>query len=248
MVRRQSFALRNFVDRHGLWSDDQRRAATAVDRAIKKNKLDLVRFSFADQHGVLRGKTVTATDAPAAMRSGVTMTTTLLAKDIAHKTAWPVFTPGGGFGMIEMQGGGDFVMIADPATFRVLPWTQIADGPRTGWLLCDIYFTSGKPVPFSTRQILRDALARLGASGFDYLAGLEVEFHLFKLENPRQPPAEASWPPQAPGVSLINQGYQYLTESRYDQIESALEPIRRGVVGLGLRLGLDGALPCPARD
>ena len=84
---------------------------------------------------MLRGKTVVAEEASAVMRSGVTMTTTLLAKDTAHKTAFPVFTPGGGLGMPEMQGGGDFVMIADPATFRVLPWA-----PNTGWLLCDIYF------------------------------------------------------------------------------------------------------------
>jgi glutamine synthetase len=236
MAPRRHSAAKGFVDRHGLWSDDQRCAAAAVDRAIKKNKVDLVRFSFADQHGVLRGKTVTAEDAPGAMRSGVTMTTTLLAKDIAHKTAFAVFTPGGGFGMIEMQGGGDFVMIADPTTFRMLPWTQDQGGPRTGWLLCDIYFANGKQVPFSTRQILRDALARLSSSGFDYLAGLEVEFHLFKLENPRRQPADATWPPLAPEVSLLNQGYQYLTESRFDQIESALEPIRRGVQALGLPL------------
>ena len=48
----------SFVERHGLWTDEQTRAAKAVVQAIKKNKLELVRFSFADQHGVLRGKTV----------------------------------------------------------------------------------------------------------------------------------------------------------------------------------------------
>ena len=216
---------------HGLWTAEQARAANAVAQAIKKQKLELVRFSFADQHGVLRGKTVVAADAPALMRSGVTMTTTLLAKDTAHKTAFPVFTPGGGFGMAEMQGAADFVMVPDPATFRVLPWAK-----NTGWLLCDIYFTNGKPVPFSTRQQLRDALTRLKNAGFDYRAGLEVEFHLFKLENPRLAAEDATWPPRAPEVSLLNQGYQYLTESRYDQIDAALEPIRRGVIALGLPL------------
>jgi glutamine synthetase len=220
-----------FVERHGLWGAEQARAADAVVRAIKKHKLELVRFSFADQHGVLRGKTVAAADAPALMKSGVTMTTTLLAKDTAHKTAWPVFTPGGGFGMAEMEGAGDFVMVPDPATFRVLPWAD-----STGWLLCDIYFSNGKPVPFSTRQVLRDALARLRRHGFDLLAGLEVEFHLFKLENPRLDPADATWPPRAPEVSLLNQGYQYLTESRYDQLDTALLPIRRGIAALGLPL------------
>jgi glutamine synthetase len=221
----------SFIERHGLWTGDQARAAKAVAQAIKKHKLELVRFSFADQHGVLRGKTAVAADAPGLMQAGVTMTTTLLAKDTAHKTAYPVFTPGGGFAMAEMQGGGDFVMVVDPATFQVLPWA-----PNTGWLLCDIFFTNGKPVPFSTRQILRGALARLKTAGFDYLAGLEVEFHLFKLENPRLAPEDATWPPRAPEVSLLNQGYQYLTESRFDQIDAALEPIRRGITALGMPL------------
>ena len=221
----------SFVERHGLWTGEQARAAKAAAQAIKKHKLELVRFSFADQHGVLRGKTVVAEDAPGLMQAGVTMTTTLLAKDTAHKTAFPVFTPGGGFDMAEMQGAGDFVMVADPATFQVLPWA-----PNTGWFLCDMFFPNGKPVPFSTRQILRDALARLKTAGFDYLAGLEVEFHLFKLENPRLTPEDATWPPRAPEVSLLNQGYQYLTESRFDQIDAALEPIRRGITALGMPL------------
>jgi glutamine synthetase len=236
-VSAKSFAsAKSFVERHGLWTGEQARAAKAVAQAIKAHKLELVRFSFADQHGVLRGKTVVAADAPALMQAGVTMTTTLLAKDTAHKTVYPVFTAGGGFAMAEMQGGGDFVMVADPATFQILPWTGKHGAPNTGWLLCDIYFTNGKKVPFSTRQVLRDALTRLAAAGFDFLAGLEVEFHLFKLENPRLSPEDATWPPRAPEVSLLNQGYQYLTESRFDQIDAALEPIRRGLEALGMPL------------
>jgi glutamine synthetase len=229
MARRPSSP--SFVDRHQLWTDEQAKAAAAVAQEIKRRKLELVRFSFADQHGVLRGKTLVASEAAAALKSGVTMTTTLLAKDTAHKTAFPVFTPGGGFGLSEMEGGADFVMVADPATFRILPWTS-----NTGWLLCDIYFTNGRPVPFSTRRIYRDALSRLGTAGFDFLAGLEVEFHLFRIENPRLAPDDATWPPAAPEVSLATRGYQYLTESRFDQIEPALEPIRRGVQALGLPL------------
>jgi glutamine synthetase len=221
----------SFVDRHDLWSAEQARMAAEVERAIKKNRLEVIRFSFADQHGVLRGKTLLAADAMSALRSGVTMTTTLLAKDTAHRTVFPVFTPGGGFTMAEMQGGGDFVMVADPSTFRILPWAN-----KTGWLLCDIYFTNGKEVPFSTRARCRDALAALSRAGFDFLAGLEVEFHLFKLENPRLAPADATWPPEAPEVSLLTQGYQYLTESRFDMLDPAVEILRRGIEQLGLPL------------
>ena len=222
----------SFVERHGLWTEEQARAGRRRSRRrSSRHKLELVRFSFADQHGVLRGKTVVAADAPALMRSGVSMTTTLLAKDTAHKTVYPVFTAGGGFAMAEMQGGGDFVMVADPATFRVLPWA-----PNTGWLLCDIYFANGKPVPLSTRQILRDALARLGDAGFDFVAGLEVEFHLFKLENPRLAPADATWPPQPPEVSLLNQGYQYLTEAALRSARRRLEPSGAASQALGMPL------------
>ena len=231
MAPRPRSSVKNFVERHALWSTEQVRRAREVERAIKKHGLETVRFSFADQHGVLRGKTLIAAEAPAAMRSGVGMTTTLLAKDTAHKSVFPVFTAGGGFAMPEMQGGADFVMVADPATFRVLPWS-----PKSGWFLCDIVFSNGKPVPFSTRARGRDALATLAAAGFDYLAGLEVEFHLFKLENPRLAPSDASWPPEAPDVSLLNQGYQYLTETRFDMLEPAVDILRRGVEALGLPL------------
>ena len=150
--------------------------------------------------------------------SGVTMTTTLLAKDTAHKTVFPVFTAGGGFGMAEMQGGGDFVMVADPATFRVLPWA-----PNTGWLLCDIYFTNGKPVPFSTRQhsarrAWRSLRQRASISSPGSKSNSICSSWRIRGLRRRMP----TWPPAAPEVSLLTQGYQYLTESRFDQIEPAL--------------------------
>ena len=112
---------RSFVERHGLWNDEQFEAAAKADKAIEERGLEVVRLSFPDQHGILRGKTIIAREAAAVMRNGCSITTTLLAKDTAHKTAFPVFTAGGGFGMAEMEGGGDFLMIADPLTFRVLP-------------------------------------------------------------------------------------------------------------------------------
>src|SRR5215468_6948075 len=215
----------SLVERHGLWSDAQVEAAVKAERLIEEQRLEVVRLSFPDQHGILRGKTVMAADAARAMRNGCTITTTLLAKDTAQKTAFPVFTPGGGFGMAEMEGAADFVMIPDPTTFRVLPWA-----PKTGWVLCDIYFQDGTPVPFSTRHLYRRVLRELADIGYDYMAGLEVEFHVFKLTNPRLDPADATWPGEAPQVSLLAPGYQYLTEQRFDQIEPILEHVRRDVV------------------
>ena len=231
MSSSQERTAHSFVERHGLWSDEQFEAAVKADKWIEEYGLEVVRLSFPDQHGILRGKSVMANEAAAVMRNGCSMTTTLLAKDTAHKTAFPVFTPGGGFGMAEMEGGGDFLMIADPATFRVLPWA-----PRTGWVLCDIHFADGKPVPFSTRHLYRSALQKLAEAGFDYMAGLEVEFHVFKLDDARLKPADATWPGEPPEVSLVSQGYQYLTETRLDQMEPILETVRRDIIALGLPL------------
>ena len=221
----------SFVERHGLWSDEQKEAASRLRRIVEEQKLEVIRLSFPDQHGILRGKTLVASEALASLESGCSITTTMLAKDTSHRTVFPVFTSGGGFGMREMEGAADFLMVADPTTFRVLPWS-----PQTGWLLCDIYFADGKPVPFSTRQLYRSALEKLGARGYDFVAGLEVEFHIFKLDDAKMSPGDAGQPGTPPSVSLLSHGYQYLTEQRYDQMEPVLEIIRRDVLALGLPL------------
>jgi glutamine synthetase len=91
-------------------------------------------------------------------------------------------------------------------------------------------------VPFSPRHLYRDILKKLSDTGYDYVAGLEVEFHVFKLDNPRLSPEDATWPPEPPEVSLISPGYAYLTETRFDQMEAILETLRREVLALGLPL------------
>jgi hypothetical protein len=53
---------RSFVERHGLWNDEQFEAAANADKCIEERGLEVVRLSFPDQHGVLRGKTVVETD------------------------------------------------------------------------------------------------------------------------------------------------------------------------------------------
>jgi glutamine synthetase len=228
--KRRSLAL-SFVDRYGLWTEAQARAAEAVEKAISQKSLELVRFSFPDQHGVLRGKTLVAAAVAHALRNGVTMTSTLLAKDTAHRTVFPVFDADGGMGLSEMGGAGNFVMVADPETFRVLPWAA-----NTGWVLCDCYFPNGKKVPIATRHLYRDALAKLATAGFDYLAGLEIEFHLFKIEDFRLAPEALTWPCEPPAVSHTTHGFQYLTEGRYDQVAPLMDILRSNIAALGLPL------------
>jgi glutamine synthetase len=212
----------DFVTRHGLWSDAQHEAASEVTRAI--GTLGVVRFAFADAHGVLRGKTLVAAEAARVLRSGCTATSTMLLKDLSGRTAFDVFAAGGG-------GAGDIMMVPDPTTFRVLPWA-----PHTGWVLCDLTTMDGTPHPLSTRGLMRRALGGLAERGLRFCAGLEVEFHLLRL-SAVQPQPDASGPPgPPPAVELLNNGYQYLTELRYDELDPILDVLRRNLQDLGLPL------------
>ena len=221
----------DFVQRHGLYSDEQIEAGNSVCQLLEDQDIEEVRLSFADQHGLLRGKSLTRQHVSLAMRNGCSVSSALLAKDTSHRTIYPIFSPGGGFGIPQMSGGGDILMVPDPTTFRILPWV-----PGTGWMLCDIYFPDGNPVPFSTRQIYRDTLHELSSQGYDYVAGLEVEFHIFRLEDAKLQPSEASWPADPPEVSLLAHGYQWLTESRMEQLQPIIEVLRRHVIDIGLPL------------
>jgi glutamine synthetase len=221
----------SFVKRHGLWSAEQHEAAVRLARIVEEQKLEVIRLSFPDQHGILRGKTLVASEAVASLESGCSITTTMFAKDTSHRTVFPVFTAGGGFGMPEMQGAADVLMVPDPSSFRILPWA-----PATGWLLCDVYFADGRPVPFATRHLYKSVLTKLAERGYDFVAGLEVEFHIFKLEDAKMSPGDSGQPGQPPDVSLLSHGYQYLTEQRYDAMEPVLEIVRRDITALGLPL------------
>ena len=218
--------MTSFVARHDLWSPEQDMAAEALTATARERPVEVIRFAFADAHGVLRGKTLVREEALRVLRDGVSATTTLLLKDLAGRTAFPVYTAGGGFGIPALQGAADMVMVPDPTTFRVLPWA-----PHTGWVLCDLHFQDGAPLPLSTRHMLRRCLDRLHQRGLELVAGLEVECHIFRLDDPT-----AAIDGEPPRTSPLNAGYQYLTELRYDEIDPLMEALRSNLQRLDMPL------------
>ncbi len=220
-----------FAEQHGLWSADQTRLAKEASVRIKAEGLESIRLSFPDQHGLLRGKTLMADAIADKLGDGCALTTTLLLKDSSHRTVYPVWQSGGGLGRTELTGAADFIIVPDPATFKVLPWAH-----KTGWLLCDAYFPDGKPVSFATRQILRKLIDDLLGRGRQLIAGLEAEFHIFRVIQDKLKLSEAGNPGAVPEVELLAQGYQYLTETRYDELEPILERLRATLAALDLPL------------
>ena len=95
-------------------------------------------MSWGDQHGVVRGKTLTTHDFLVALRNGQDFQSATLYMDTTNNLFAPMFASGGGVGMTELAGGPDTILVPDPTTFRVLPWT-----PKTGWVLADMYFAPG---------------------------------------------------------------------------------------------------------
>ncbi|MGL4573429.1 MAG: glutamine synthetase family protein [Burkholderiaceae bacterium] len=221
----------SFVERHALWNDAQHAAFARAKETLRDQGIELVRFSFADQHGVLRGKTLVTAAAADAMQNGVAMVSTLLLKDTAHKTAFKVFDAGDDAIAKIFEGAADVVMVADPTTFTVLPWAD-----KTAWVQCEAYFASGQPVPFDTRQILKRTLKEVERRGWRFKSGIEVEFYLYKLLDAPLDPHQAAWPPLAPRLAMVHPGYNVLTEQMADLADAPLRIVQRTAQALGMPL------------
>jgi glutamine synthetase len=221
----------DFIETHQLWSDEQQAAARELDARLRDSDIQRVRISWCDQHGIARGKTLSTPDFLLAMRNGQDFQTATLIMDTTNSIAVPLFSKEGSFGVEELAGYPDGLLIPDPTTFRELPWS-----PGTGWVLSEMYLQSGRPVPFCSRQLLRSMLGTLRERGYDYMAGLEVEFYITKLEDRRLTPAESGWPPEPPLVTTVAHGFQYLTEIRNDEIDDILVLLQDALTELDLPL------------
>lgn len=220
---------RDFVRSHGLHTDEQRAAAEEVVGRIRELDLQTVRVVIVDQHGQPRAKFLSADAAIAALANGLDFSGAIYSLDSANTVFPPPFAQGGGFGIEEFTGFPDVVIVPDPTTFQLLPWAS-----STGWLLCDAYFSSGRPVPLDPRRILRNQLARLDARSLGYLSGLEVEFYITRRTESRIALTATTQPAEQPEIEPFQLGYQYLSEVRLDSVNDTVTALRDGLGAVGL--------------
>jgi glutamine synthetase len=222
-----------FAERCGIHDAQREQASRQTARLIDATGLELVRFAWCDLHGVTRGKTLVASAAAQAMQDGVGMVSTLMLKDTSDRTAFKVFEPGGAANLPGFEYASNLMLLADPTSFKQLPWTG-----GTGWLRCQPWFQDGRPVEIDTRRQLQRALERLAAAGFAMKCGLEIEFHIYRIDDTRAQldPQQASWPGQPPAVSMIHPGYNLLTEAWFDMAEEPMRIVQRTAQALGLPL------------
>ncbi|MGW9027740.1 glutamine synthetase family protein [Streptomyces sp. NPDC055722] len=215
-----------FIERHQLHTDSQSAAAREILARVDSAEVQAVRVVFVDQHGLLRGKTVMAGEMHAVLKDGLTIVSTLLSKDTSGTTVYSAFSADGGLGIAEMAGAGDIVMVPDPLTFQVLEWAG-----KTGWLLCDLRFTNGRPVPLCSRGVMRRVVERAAAMGYTLLIGVELELHLFRANG-----VSAGRPADDFGFESLNEGHQLLCEDRIDALEPIVTVFAQHLRRLGLPL------------
>lgn len=208
------------------WDDWQE-----VRRAIEQRGIELVRVGFVDQHGLVRAKALTPDALAAAMQDGHGVPGTLVLKDTANRTVYPVFDDDRVLGDERLAGVGDVVLLPDPATFRVLP-----HAPTTGVVLSDLYFPDGTTMPLSSRAILRRLVDDLAAADLHPQVGIEAEFHVFRSRRERLDPTQAGMPGDPPEVDLLGGGYQLLSDGVLDEFHEVTDLVLQVTRALDLPL------------
>ena len=140
-----------------------------LKKAIQKDEIDTVLVCVSDMQGRLNGKRVTGK----AFLDYVHKETHMC--DYLYTVDMDMFTVPGYKSSSWETGYGDMTVIPDLKTIKIATWLE-----KTAIVICDCLDHHGKkPLIHSTRQILKDVIAKANKMGFDPMIGSELEFFLF---------------------------------------------------------------------
>ena len=191
----------------------------ALREAIRLQQIDTVVVAITDMQGRLQGKRFHAGFfLDEVTKHGTEACAYLLAVDTEMNTV-------DGYELASWDNGyGDFMLVPDMATLRVLPWQ-----PGTALVLADVMaLDSGGPIRVSPRQLLRAQTDRAADRGWTALAGTELEFIVF--EGSYEQAWDGGYRNMVP-ANRYNADYSVLGTGR---IEPLLRDIRNGMAGAGL--------------
>jgi glutamine synthetase len=148
-----------------------------VVRECRGAKVQLVRFLYCGNDGVIRGKAAHTRFLPSFMESGIGLTVAMQSFNMLDQ-----LVPEGTFGPV-----GEIRLLPDPTTFAVLPYA-----PHSGRMLCDMVTADGEPWGACPRSFLRRMIERAARQGFALKASFENEFTLARKENGQYVPLDRS--------------------------------------------------------
>ena len=134
-----------------------------VLKIAEESNLRLIRFLYCDLAGVIRGKTVHASQLDSKIHEGVGLTRAQNAVNLFEDLV-PVE---------GMEPVGEVRIVPDSQTFAVLPWLD-----RTASMFSDLEEKDGSEWGGCTRTVLKRALAALDAQGIEMMSAFESEFYL----------------------------------------------------------------------
>ena len=191
-----------------------------LKKLVLKGSVDTVVVSIPDMQGRLMGKRFHAKHFMDSAWKETHCCNYLLATDLD-------MTPVEGFHSASWSAGyGDYSMIPDLTTLRIVPWFE-----KTAAVICDLVdHQDHKPITFSPRFILKRQLERLSDAGFSAKFATELEFFLFKetYEEARSAKYETITP-----ASEYNQDYNIFQTSKE---EIFLRTIRNGLFDAGIEV------------
>lgn len=138
--------------------------AKLVKRA-KKHGVQLVRFLYCDNGGVIRGKTTYVDQLAERMASGIG-----LVMGMMSMTGLDFLAPGATYGPV-----GEVRLIPDPDTFTFLPYA-----PRSAQMMADLLKLDHTPWELDPRSFLKRMIARAEQRELYLDAVFENEFYLLK--------------------------------------------------------------------
>jgi glutamine synthetase len=185
---------------------------------VDAGEIDTVLLALCDMQGRLQGKRLSARHfVDEVAEEGAEGCNYLLAVDVEMNTV-------DGYAMSSWERGyGDFELIPDLETLRLIPWLQ-----GTALVLCDLRWAGGEDVVASPRQILKHQLQRLAERGWSANASTELEFMLF---SETYETAHAKRYADLVPANLYNLDYSLLATAR---VEPLIRRIRNGMGGAGL--------------
>lgn len=223
-----------FIEKYDLYTPVQQEAAERSLRRIETDGIEVIRIVWPDQHGLLRGKSLTKDAYVAALKAGNDITMAPFFFDPANAIVLNPFSADGGFTVEGLRGSPNVKMVPDPVTFRVLPWA-----PETAVVISDLYMSNGELFPFAPRSILKQSLQKMADAGYGLIAGIEMEWYLTKLIDDMLETGSLGAPgspADPPRVAPVARGYSYLLTDHLDEIDDIIRPIRKAIEDMGMPL------------
>jgi glutamine synthetase len=196
----------------------ERLGIESLRQKVADGEVDAVVIAFTDMQGRLMGKQCSARYFLDEVAShGTEACNYLLAVDVEQSTV-------SGYEISSWERGyGDFALVPDLATLRLLPWKD-----RCAMVQCDIAWADGSPVRVSPRQVLQEQVQRLAEHGLIAFVGTELEFIAFNTS------FEDAWAAGYRDLVPVNQYNVDYSILGVDRAEALLGAIRRGMEGAGL--------------